>query len=628
LTIISVYEGIEKWLSKVSDRRQLIFVGLLSTLLVVVYFWKVIAEPDKYQIGKGGDNYKNYYTLKSYVDQPCNTTLTGYHSMNYPYPEVIYFTDNTPLLAVAVKAVKSLFGIAHIHPLFVFNLFSILNFVVCSILLFLLLKHFVRSNLLVLLGSITLAFANPQSIRYIGATVNLGYGSIMVAAMLLAVLLVKHRETLPLLLKYAGITMIFIVAVAFIHLYYLILILVFLSAIIFLTGAKDIWEQRSFRFMAIGGAVCAVPFAVVLAIIQFTDPFYTLRKNGANGYNWINWKLNFSGLFKAPDFYYAKFFIEPTAFIGYESINYLGCFAIYGVLLFAGIALLKGSLRMDMREVAGSKSGSLVLYILIATLVSFFIALGPEYYLSNEEYVFHNVFNVFRYAAKFTDKLTHFRCLGRFAWIFFWSFNLLVFVLADLYLSKRNKAMVVFLFVAGFFMIKDMTNTGEAYRRSITLSDFDAANRPAYIKQIASAAAGSKYDAIMVLPFFLVGSENYDQTLDYFDEGLELALQISDEMGLPIMSSMMSRTPLDFNTRQFNLYQYGTLDTAMQARLKGKRILVLKSNALYDKMPVEQIATRVSQKEAVVTSRNLTTQLAGMQFTDSINGIEMWRWQP
>jgi hypothetical protein len=548
--------------------------------------------------------------------------------MNYPYPEVIYFTDNTPILAVMIKAVKQLFGINDIHPIFLFNLFSILNFVACSMLLFLLLKQFVKSNLLVLLGSITLAFANPQSIRYITATVNLGYGSIMVATMLLAVLLLKHRHNIPLLWKYAIITTVFTIAVSFIHLYYLVLIMVFLGPMVFFAGAYDIWQRKSARFLAVGLSICAVSFGTVMGIIRITDSFYNLRKNGANGYGWENWKLSLGGLFKSPEFFYSHFIIEPTDFIGYESMNYLGVFALYGVLVFLIVAWLRGSLRTDIKQVAGSELTKHVFYLFGITFISLFIALGPEYYLSNNELVFHNYLNVFRHAANFTDMLTHFRCLGRFGWIFFWGFNLIAFVLVDMYLSRKNSVMLLFLFVIGFYMVKDMTNTGEAYRRRINLSGLHAPNRPAYISEIAkNANATGKYDAIMVLPFFLVGSENYDRTLDGNDELCFFAMGMSDEMKLPIMSSMMSRTALPFNASMFDFYRYGKMDAELSKRLKGKRILVLKNEDMYERFPMETSAKSEQQKEAVVNSRKLPDQL-NMQYMNKVDGYDMWIWRP
>ncbi|KAA9331874.1 hypothetical protein [Adhaeribacter soli] len=149
-----------------------------------------------------------------------------------------------------------------------------------------------------------------------------------------------------------------------------------------------------------------------------------MRRAGAEGYGWDEWKLTLPALFTPYNHNKIDFLFQSTKNIPYESYAFLGPFPLFGMVLWLLLYLFNKNNRPLLKPRGIIAANYFFAFFGLATVASVLIAIGEEYYFSNREYVFNNYLRGFFYLHKITDMVTQFRCLGRFSWIFFWFINL------------------------------------------------------------------------------------------------------------------------------------------------------------------------------------------------------------
>jgi hypothetical protein len=612
------YLKAEDIFEKIGSKRTLWIVAVISTFLGIIYFGKLLLHPSDYIFAYYSDDLKNYFTLLSYLNLPRDGSLLHYTGMNYPFGDIIYYTDNTPLLSLPLKFVSELFGV-RINPIPIFSYVVVMNFIATSLVLHLLFKELFSSKTLAVLLSIILPYTNPQAFRIISGTENLSLSIFIVVTLYL--LYRMYCDVQDNKASYRNITLlsVLILTSVFVHFYILVIITASACCFLFTNALLKISYRKEFiKYMALT-AVPVLAFIAAFLLVRFTDTFYELRNKTALGYDLPDWKLNLEGLYSPPKFLKIHFPYERFELLNAEAHVYLGSFALYGFFAAAIAALLYAK-----QFTTKSKGVKFALTLFASSLVMLFISLGKEIEFKGET-VCYNYLNTFNYAADFTPMIHHFRCLGRFAWVPFWSINLLIAVSIDGLLLKRNRLMIGLFYVLTFFAIKDMTATGEEYRRTIYDNILSTKYMPDEVLKLNNIIAGKKYDAILPLPFFLVGSEVYDRTLDPTYDYAIFYEQLASASNLPLMSTLMSRTPLPFNESLFNLFATSKMDSLLTEKMRGKKIAVVFSNNQYDErknwIPIDS----KDVLEAFENSKKLPVNL-NMNLVDSTNGYLVYEW--
>ena len=104
------------------------------------------------------------------------------------------------------------------------------------------------------------------------------------------------------------------------------------------------------------------------------------------------------------------------------------------------------------------------------------------------------------------------------------------------------------------------------------------------MKSITKSIDFSKYQAILPIPYYHVGSENYDYTIDPDESFCTLTMQLSLMSNLPLMSSKMSRTA-EYQVKEFfKLFLSEDLPHDLLKHLSDKPILVLYNKEVHNKM--------------------------------------------
>jgi len=405
------------------------FLLLVQAILVLIVFSPLLLQPNKFLLSERNiDWLKNYFTFQAYLQQPFTLSLLKFEYFNYPFGEYILYTDNSPIFAIAVKLFSHYIYDVSANGLFVYHLFLVSGILISTFLLFRILACLIQDRACIFFFSLVLPWLHPQLFR-LGGHFSLSFSFVLLLGILF--LLRSHQRF------YAGKNIIrelywfvpALVAVSFIHLYYLPLLLVLIGYFGVAWVLKAFFRGENYRLLAAWSATAViVPAGLVYGLIRLLDGYYALRLDGATGYSFDRNKLHLLALFTAYKHNHLNFnhYLTPTYNGDWETYGYLGTFALYagcGLIIFWLVRYFfrSGPLAQQLNQTNGK--GSFLFLLGLASFGSLFIALGDYFTLFNSDINVPNYFNSFRYLKKITEKVTHFRALGRFGWVFFWFIN-------------------------------------------------------------------------------------------------------------------------------------------------------------------------------------------------------------
>ncbi|NDC40440.1 MAG: hypothetical protein EBZ77_02660 [Chitinophagia bacterium] len=614
------------------------------------------------------DGFKNYFTLLSYVKEPVGKAgLLHYGAMAYPFGDYIYYTDSTPLFSVSFKWICLHVVDLSPYTLLCFNGFILANFVVASVLVFYVFRKTLGNGGFAFFLAVVLPWVNTQCPRIWLGHFNLSYSSLVLGVFALMV-------------SYAGCTgwqqqwrrlvgMVVLLVMGFlVHGYYIAILGVLASALLLVYGlSTQRWFTRRISLMA-AILVPVVALVLALAMVQFTDGFYALRKAGAMGYDHADLKTNFLLLFTHYGFHHLSFPVASTLPQGIETMSYLGNI---GLFILGGIAIgavFSSSFRMQLLEVQAGFFGHPLLRALFwGGTVGLFISFGEYYETNNNEirlftpipalnqlntnvlltgvlvlclalygigllfsaqlrrglqhlladwqraplrkllflmlvgvitYLFigrysatiPNVANPFFYLHFVTKRVEQFRCLARFAWPFFWSFYLwAVYTYYQLWQLAGRRVRVLMAGVLATAGLVEMSDYILAYRETANNPNVFAVSNSSGFPQLKADTV--RYSCLLPLPLYMVGSEDYDLTIDDDNNWGGYTMRYALHTGLPLMACKLSRTPPVFSDALLRFVASDTVVPLLRPLLTGKHLLIMEQRQLLSSSVAATAAT-------------------------------------
>ena len=237
---------------------------------------------------------------------------------------------------------------------------------------------------------------------------------------------------------------------------------------------------------------------------------------------------------------------------------------IYGLVLLAKPAA-RLRLQQVLKSLATHPYKSALSLLCIALMVFLFVA---QYSLT-----IVNIFNPFLYLHFLTRKVEQFRSLSRFSWPFFWSFYIWVmYTVVQLYHQagiKIKNTIVALLIIISTVEITDyvLKIRREANNKNLFSVAGLATFHPLKIDF-------SHFQAILPIPYYTVGSEDYNHTIDDADKWSLWTMQLSLYAKLPLMACKMSRTPPAFSIAMLHLVANDSLSPLLRNRLGSRPILI------------------------------------------------------
>ncbi|MFK8055508.1 MAG: hypothetical protein AB8F78_05245 [Saprospiraceae bacterium] len=492
----------------------------------------VLKAPQTQLFSQGGDAWKNIYTVAYHTVH--DEGLIETQAFNYPDGEHVAFADGQPLLTWGLKGLR----VNKVET--VYAVVQLLPFIGCilgAVLLTWLLLRLRMPLVYAILFGIGIALLSPQMTR---ATGHFGLSYVFALPTILHLLLNwAERRTW----KEVGWLILGVVLLGQLHLYLLASGLL-LSCTFMLSTQWMGWKGSGLRVFAQVAVLAIVSFVISKGIVDLT---WMVDDRPAAPYGLKAFVSYWEDMIIDRDLPWWSWFSDNVSKIrepgGFEGKGYLGIVtAVFTVFLLIKFVLVRSisilfrgkGLNPALNKVASVESRKHLLSLSLVSLVSFVIASGVLLHIPGLELVLDQL-----------GALRQFRSLGRFIWVLYYAVQLVsatvitAWCLTKFAEHKRlGSSAKAFVFraipiVFALLLIFEGNKALSSIDASVAPQRYDVANWAEALGNTDS------YQAILPLPYFHVGSENYN-SLARFGQ-IAPSTQLSLQTGLPNMGVMMSR---------------------------------------------------------------------------------------
>ncbi len=498
---------------------------LFSIIILCIFYTDVLINPNAYLFSASGDGIKNYYTSHYFVKHG----ELGFHTqgLNYPYGEVISFTDNQPIISWVILLLKNIGIDLSDYVIGIYNFLMLLSICIASFFYFLIARKFYFPPLYAMCVALIIAFLSPQIERITGHY-SLAYACFVP---ILWYLLIRTYEN-NYKLRFAIFILIYNLVFGLIHPYYILIGTLFSLTY---TLCNYLYNKPKLSLLTIQVVVSMLPPILLQLIFKSVD---TITDRPTNPWGLLDYATRFEGVFlpvnsPALDFLNSFLKIRSTDI---ETHSYVGVLGLV-VFILSIIKIVKYLKNKKINYVLKPiLPKELRTSILVAVLILLFAMAIP-----------------FRVGLSFLLELVpaikQFRSLGRFAWVFYSVFTMYsAFYLFLIYRKwkiqhKKTAATVLVLVLMSVWAIEAFINNKHALKfiQNKTADNYYTKNT---LQKMDSLRIDVKsFQSILPLPIYLIGSEvigiHNDETNIVFH-----TMKTSVETGLPINSTMLSRTSL------------------------------------------------------------------------------------
>lgn len=590
---------------------------ILHLLLFIFAFSPMLFHPMDHMYFKEGDGLKNYFTLISYIKQPASDGMFHYTAMQYPYGDYIYFTDNTPLIAFALRMFSVYVTDISDYAIPIMHFFILLNVLIAPFIVWKILRKFTDNGNILMMGSLWLVWVSPLFIRIFSSTYNLSLSVFFFLTILLAIQISESiaEQDKKKLIRSCIFLFLCIFIASFMHLYYILMLGLPVSFFIFFSfiqQKKIILKKPVFILIPFVSLFCTV--LAVLFIIHATDGYKDLRLTVPEGSNKYGVEVEFNSLYKAKNQINSFPFIGGFANYGADQSLFLGNFFLYGSLLLFFYALyakvnLKKSISCSLSE------KKLIWLFLLSAFISYSSACGDILELGKRNMQFPNFLNPLFYVQKVYPAIDQFRFLSRLGLWFYFMMQILFLVFAAKLLSNAPRKFAIPIYTILFLLL------------FIELTDYVRTVRNAAVENLFSKEKLNElpdvnvetYQAILPIPYYNVGCEDYDYTIDDNNAWSTYTYQLQLKTGLPLMSSKLSRTPPRFARQYFSIFLNPSPDEQLLNKLYSKPILVI-----YDSSILET-SNRSPAKEVIEKGAEIINHY-NMKFLFQDKNVSYYEW--
>lgn len=510
-----------------SKKKGLALVVLLSSIFILTFYGKVIFSPNSYLFNPSGDGMKNYYTYAYYIQN--NTDNIEFEGMNYPYGESFMYTDCHPAQAFGLKVLNQYFPKVSSYSIGIINLTMILSIVLTSMVLYLLFNRLKIHQLLSVFGAIAITVLSPQIFRLTGGHYALSY-SFFIPLTIYFLLWFETIVTRKNLLFFSLIVLLAFFTHAYIGMILFVLVFTYLLVNVYFTIVKGNSQTSLMKYLKIAMA-SFIPFVLFYLFIKLTDSHFGRTTNPwgifENHADIGTVFLPVSGPLNT---------IKETLFDHldqkWEGWAYVGIMAIIGFIVYFLSFIIKKPLLQKINNSQFIKTlfFSSVLILLFATLLPF----------RKVMYEIVDAINVIK----------QFRAIGRFAWVFFFVINIVsIYIINEvfIYFKSIGKGLIGYtlIVIIPLFIFIEGIDYHSSVAKEITISKnlFDLDQTSSSFQEDCLNIDADNYQAIIGLPFFYIGSENFGKTAT--QEIYKLSFLFSYHLNLPMVNSYLTRTAID-----------------------------------------------------------------------------------
>jgi len=476
-------------------------------------------------------------------------------AVNFPYGEIHAFTDGHILFANAIKFLSKAFPIILDYPIGFLNFLMLFSIEFSFILLYLILRKFNLSIVFSIFGGVAIALLSPQLFRLLGHP-SLSYSCMVPLTWYLQILFFEKQQW-----KYTIAIMLILVAVPFIHSYYILICGFF----IFFTWLFSLISNRNIKyFKATAPHVFVQVFVPIILFQLYIKLVDTHIERCVEPFGLLDYVASFNTVFIPSHgpfkFIYDMVFLpSPQEWEGWSFIGTAVIIIVVITLLVNAILLAKNKFKLQYNNLPSN----LKIYLYASVILLFY------------SFAYPFKWNMM-YLLDYVPAMKQFRGLGRFAWVFFYVISVYAVYNLNLfynYLTSKNYKVIAI--ILSLFLFSISVVEAYQYHAEVAPQLCKAPNQflPQLLdedyKSALSVIDKNKYQAIIPLPYFHVGSESHIRDVPDFTKSSAMYLAYYSK--IPLLATSSGRTSIDETRKLMQLFLPSFLKKEAQADFKSKK---------------------------------------------------------
>lgn len=493
---------------------EVLSVGFIGLILLFFFYGDILTSPNDYLFSLTGDGIRNYYTFLFHVVN--DTELLSSNAMNYPVGESIFFLDNNPLLSNFLKLIWNNQELKSFPLIGIYNLSMLLSLPLAGVFTHLLLREYNCDTLTAIAASIAIAFSTPTILRMTGHFTLAYVFFIPLVLWLSARWIAKGSIGLSILIAVVNLT-------AFLAHAYLGIIgcSIYLIVILINQWIQSRKDNLPVYDLILHQVIALLPLFTFFILVKLTDN-HPGRTD--NPYGFLVYIAEIKELF-IPAVGPIKNLlntISETSAPNWESLSYLGLPVI--IIWLIGIVFWKKLLR--------TLNGKSEITIGIASIMLYLYALGFPFVLG------------LQFLGDWFPLFKAFRSVARFVWPLYFVLGAGAFLMLDRYLNSKPVVRSVIVFCCALFMIWESSD----FHRIIVSGSTKGSNQfnSAYVspetERLLSQFESASFDAIIPIPFFNHGSDNF--RIEPNNANKVESMMLSYHLNKPLVAMTGGRTSL------------------------------------------------------------------------------------
>lgn len=500
------------------------FLAGLLLFFLVFFYGKVLWSPNSYLFNASGDGVKNYFTL---VSQIKTSSYVQSSAMNYPYGESFMYLDCHPVFTIIIKSVSKVIPFVAEYSIGIINTLMILSIAISAWFLYLIFRHFSVRPFVAVIAAFSIAVLSPQLFRITGHFA-LGY-SFFIPLTWYMYLRFQDSEK-----KWKWSVLICLNALFwfFTHAYPGMIIVAFLLTCFIIDGILS-YRKKFLNAQFWGNCFIQtlLPLFIFWGYIKLTDTHTGRTKNP---YGFMESTSSFDAVFlpnHEPLKPILSTYIEMEQ--NWEGWAYIGIGSVLGIVIFIGYLLYKLIRRQSFSLSESGLSRQLIVTV-TASFVILLISWGYPFRWNMEDLL--DKFSIIK----------NFRGIGRFAWVFY--FVITVASVTFIFHFFRTSKKPLLSATPALLISLTFLAEGIPYHKEVsglltlTPNYFDEKHLDKEWKEVLHEIDFSKYQAIIPLPFYHIGAENFGK------EGTDRiywgSMLLGYHSGLPLTANHSGRTSI------------------------------------------------------------------------------------
>jgi hypothetical protein len=537
----------------------LLLVILLSCIVLYIRFGSILTAAPHQVIQGYGDAF-NAYNLVTYHAK-YDPTYTAFEGMAYPYGDHVTIASAIPLLSNSFKFLKAMgldltdYSVPFLHYSMLFS------YIVCAVFLYLIFYRLALPPWFSIPLAIAITFLSPQTERLFGH-----YGLAHLYAIPATIYFLMRFDEKPSWWASIGLFLT-VLLTSLIQFYFFAITAFMIGAFYFFSfiskmrivnNGKKEWHFPKSAFFKYA---LHFSFQVLLPYLLFLWWFaqYEVPNRPDKPYGYTLFITYWEGLFlslRMPYYEWIDQHLIPIRKVNFEGLAYTGLVA-FGVFLTMVVFWFRHFFRQSFfkklsfhsADKAGTPSDSELEFtkgldnlvyndadflrrLFAMAFVLLLFSFGLPFSIPSLEFL-----------LDYAGPLKQFRSVGRFNWIFYFVLNIIAFT----YLFRVFKDKKLWLAIPLLLLVYESWQFNHA--RRFSMDSVGAFKSKTYYKD-KTGIDFSKYQAVLPIPYFNVGTDNFNAKVHGRIQ--QSSLTLSMETGLPLLASMGNRSSV---SRAYKLFQ-------------------------------------------------------------------------